>query len=126
MAWNKAGVGRSTSAEHSAACLIAKAKTVRVDGDSNRFATLCVANTQLPFEVGGAHWAALNARHPARPAVYTKARLEPHNFKSLALGCHLQVQPCTPDRSGVVKTLILTVSSLKEIGANSLSGLVYG
>lgn len=112
----KGGVGKSTTAVHLAAYFSGRAKTVLVDGDPNRSATLWARKGQLPFEVVGEHQAALYARECEHLIIDTRARPSSEDLEALALGCHLLVLPSTPDPLSL-EALLLTISALKSLGS---------
>jgi chromosome partitioning protein len=113
----KGGVGKSTTAIHLAAYFQQHAPTMLVDGDPNRSVTDWGRPGKLPFAIVDERQATLHARRYEHIVIDTKARPEEEDLKALALGCHLLVIPCTPDPMSL-RTLEMTVQSLKRIGAD--------
>lgn len=113
----KGGVGKSTTAVHLAAYFHEKDKTVLVDGDPNRSATMWARHGRLPFSVVDEGMAAKVARQYEHLIIDTKARPEPKDLQTLARGCDLLIVPCTPDPLSM-DALMLTIEELQKIGTS--------
>ena len=114
----KGGQGKSTTAMHLAEYFSRKAPALLVDGDPNRSATQWAGRGTLPFRVAGEGQAAMLAAKHRHIVIDTKARPDAEDLRELAAGCHLLILPCTPDTLSI-DALVLTVKSLREIGAES-------
>lgn len=113
----KGGVGKSTSCYHLAHYLSELGKTVLVDGDPNRSATLWASRGKPSFSVVSEHEIAFAARSHEHLVIDTKARPDPDDLQALAKGCDLLVVPCTPDPLSL-DAMMQTVRAFDTLGAD--------
>jgi chromosome partitioning protein len=113
----KGGVGKTTTSVHLAAYLQEKAPTLLVDGDANRSASAWAQRGSFPFKVVDERQAVRYARNYEHVVIDTEARPDEDDLKALIGGGDLLVIPSTPDALAL-DALMLTVSTLKGLGAN--------
>lgn len=113
----KGGVGKTTTAIHLAAYLSAQAKTLLIDGDTNRSASGWAKRGELPFTVIDERQAAKYARKYDRIVIDTQARPEQEDLEALADGCDLLIVPSSPDALAL-DAMMLTVDALKQLGSD--------
>lgn len=115
VASHKGGVGKSTTAVHLAAYFAETGKTILVDGDDNRSATLWASKGKLPFRVVAERQAAKYAREAEHIVMDTNARAGKDELREIADGCDLLVVPTIPDAMSLDATLV-TVRDLANLG----------
>jgi len=120
---HKGGVSKTTTAIHLACYFSQFAKTLLIDGDPNRSASVWARAGKLPFQVADERVAARYAQGVEHFIVDTQARLEEDDLKVLADGSDLLVLPTTPDGLSL-DALMLTISALRNIGATNYVVLV--
>jgi chromosome partitioning protein len=113
----KGGVGKTTTAIHLAAYFCASAKTLLIDGDTNRSASGWAKRGKLPFTVIDERQAAKYARNYDHIVIDTQARPEQEDLEALADGCDLLIVPSTPDALAL-DAMMLTVDALKQLGSS--------
>src|SRR4051812_30360535 len=113
----KGGVGKSTSAVHLAAYLSGKGKTVLIDGDANRSATVWAKHGGLPYPVMDERQIAKAAREFEHLVIDTAARPALDDLRVLVEGCDLLVIPSTPDALAL-DALMQTVDALDGLGSD--------
>jgi chromosome partitioning protein len=113
----KGGVGKTTTAIHLAAYCSGQAKTLLIDGDTNRSASGWAKRGKLPFTVIDERQAAKYARNYDHIVIDTQARPEQEDLEALADGCDLLIVPSTPDALAL-DAMMLTVDALKQLGSS--------
>ncbi len=119
----KGGVGKTTTSIHLASYLSQFDKTLLIDGDPNRSATVWARSGKLPFAVVDERVAARHAKDYTHFVVDTQARPEGEDLRVLAEGCDLLLIPTTPDGLSL-DALMLTVGALQNMGATNYAVLV--
>jgi chromosome partitioning protein len=114
----KGGVGKTTTAVHLATYLNTQQPALLIDGDPNRSASGWARRGELPFKVVDERQAAKFSKSYANIVIDTQARPSREDLEALAGGCDLLVIPTTPDALSL-DALMLTVDTLKELGAKS-------
>lgn len=113
----KGGIAKTTTAVHIAAYLNDRAPTILLDGDPNRSVTAWSRRGALPFPVVDLFRSAAVKEQPTHRVFDTQARPSRDDLQALVEGCDLLILPTTADALAL-DALMLTVSSLRELGAS--------
>ncbi len=99
----KGGVGKTVTAIHLAAYFTSFGKTLLVDGDATRSATLWSKPGKLPFKVIPERRLSMELSETRYDflVVDTEANPTDTDLSELATGCHLAVIPSNPDALGL-------------------------
>lgn len=100
----KGGVGKTTTAVHLAAYFARKGKTLLIDGDPNRSATVWSERGKLPFGVADEQ----GDREPAHIILDTPARPETAELKTISESSDLVIIPAMPDLLSISALLLIT------------------
>jgi chromosome partitioning protein len=123
VASNKGGVGKTTTSIHLAAFFHELGKTVLVDGDHNRSASLWAAAGKLPFPVVDPYEAYRYVRDADHLILDTQARPEPEDMKQISRSCDFLVIPCTPDPMSLASTRH-TITAIQKLGVTKFAILL--
>lgn len=111
----KGGICKSTTAIAVASLLSAEGKTLVIDGDPNRSASVWAREGKLPFAVVGEREAAKVMRSESFEwiVIDTAARPSKAEIEELARGCDLLISPCPPDMLSL-DALVLMAQDLPQ------------
>lgn len=120
----KGGVGKTTTAVHTAAYLQKHGKTVLIDADPNRSATTWTGRGNFEFDVVDEYQMARVARGNYEHIILdTAARPTKETIKSLVEGCDLLILPSSPDLLSL-DALRLTIEALQHHKAERFKILI--
>lgn len=112
----KGGVGKTVTAIHLAAYFTSFGKTLLVDGDATRSATLWSKPGKLPFKVIPERRLSMELSETRYDflVVDTEANPTDTDLSELATGCHLAVIPSNPDALGL-HSVLQTAERLQRV-----------
>lgn len=114
----KGGVSKTTTAVHLAHYFAKRGKTLLIDGDPNRSATVWSERGTLSFPVVTEDKAQENIEESSFVIVDTPARPQTDELKTLAKDSDLLLIPTTPDVLSISALLLIT-DVLKDFGASN-------
>jgi chromosome partitioning protein len=123
VASNKGGVGKTTTSIHLAAFFHELGRTVLVDGDHNRSASLWAGQGKLPFSVVDPYEAYKYVKEAEHLVLDTQARPEPEDMKQISKSCDFLVIPCTPDPMSLASTRH-TITAIQKLGVTKFAILL--
>ena len=105
----KGGVGKTVTAVHLAGYFQQFGRTLLVDGDATRSATLWSRPGKLPFKVVPERQLGMELQNKYDYLVVdTEANPPDDDFAELVKGCHMAVVPATPDALGLQSAIQTT------------------